>query len=126
MTKVTLNIAWLLVRGRSGLSLSEPADPLGFSHTRVYREVSEKEKIFSEQQLCRRKHLADVRGERRMEGLVRDDKKATLVTTKECRRAFQNLNEDGLQQQDATLGAAPVSPEQGSQAVIQSLNKTGQ
>lgn len=119
MTKVTLNIAWLLVRGRSGLSLSEPADPLGFSHTR-------EEKIFSEQQLCRRKHLADVRGERRMEGLVRDDKKATLVTTKECRRAFQNLNEDGLQQQDATLGAAPVSPEQESQAVIQSLNKTGQ
>lgn len=121
MTKVTLNVAWLLVRGRSGLSLSEPADPLGFSHTRVYREVSEKE-----QQLCGRKCLIDVRGERRMERLVTDDRKATLVTTKECRRPFQNLNEDGLQQQDATLGATPVSPQQESQAVIQSLNKTRQ
>lgn len=48
--------------------------------------------------------------------LVTDDRKATLVTTKERRRAFQNLNEDGLQQQDATLGATPVSPQQGSQA----------
>ncbi len=40
---------------RAGLSISETADLLGFSHTtisRVYRERSEKEKISSERQLC--------------------------------------------------------------------------
>ncbi len=60
---------------------------MGFSRTtisRVYRERSEKEKIFSERQLCGRKCLVDVRGQRRMGRLVRDDRKATVtqITTR--------------------------------------------
>uniref|UniRef100_A0A9J8B9K2 Uncharacterized protein n=1 Tax=Cyprinus carpio carpio TaxID=630221 RepID=A0A9J8B9K2_CYPCA len=37
------------------------------------------EKISSEQQLCGRKCLVDVRGQRRMGRLVRDDRKATVT-----------------------------------------------
>ncbi len=47
--------------------------------SRVYREWSEKEKISSERQLCGRKCLVDVRGQRRMDRLVRDDRKATVT-----------------------------------------------
>ncbi len=67
---------------RSGLSISKTADLLRFSRTtisRVYRERSEKEKISSERQLCGWKCLVDVRGQRRMGRLVRDDRKTTVT-----------------------------------------------
>ncbi len=72
---------------QTGLSISETAVLLGFSCTtisRVYWEWSEKEKISREQQLCGRKCLVDVRGQRRMDRLVRDDRKTTVtqITTR--------------------------------------------
>ncbi len=52
--------------------------------SRVNRKWSEKEKISSERQLCGQKCLVDVRGQRRMGRLVKDDRKATLtqITTR--------------------------------------------
>ncbi len=71
---------------RAGLSISKTADLLGFSHTTiswVYREWSEKGKISSKRQLCGRKCL-DIRGQRRVDSLVRDDRKATVTQITTC------------------------------------------
>ncbi len=93
-------------------------DLLGFSRTTiwVYREWSEKEKISSERQLCGWKCLVDVRGQRRMGRLVRDDRKASIVqiTTRYNQGNAEyhlwthnasNPEANGLQQQKTT----PVS-----------------
>ncbi len=79
---------------RAGLSISKTADLLGFSCktiSRVYWEWSEKEKISSERQLCGWKCLVDVRGQSRMDRLVRDDRTATVtqITTR-CNQGMQN------------------------------------
>ncbi len=85
---MTLKVEWKVVGARrAGLSISNTADLMGFSRrtiSRVYREWSEKEKISSEWQLCGRKCLVDIRGQRRMGRLVRDDRKAavTQITTR--------------------------------------------
>ncbi len=87
---------------------------LGFTENAL-----EKQKISSERQLCGRKCLVDVRGQRRMGRLVRDDRKATItqITTR-YNQDMQNTifwmhntsnpEADGLQQQNTTPGAAPV------------------
>ncbi len=73
--------------GRAGPSISETADLMGFSHatiSRVYREWFEKEKISSERQFSGRKRPFNARGQRRMDTLVRDGRKATVTQMTTC------------------------------------------
>ena len=59
---------------QGGLSISETAHLLGFSHTtvsRVCREWCEKQKTSSEQQFCRQKRVVNERGQRRRARLVK-------------------------------------------------------
>ncbi len=72
---------------RAGLSISKTADLLGFSaqpSLGFTKNGPKKKKISSEWQLCGRKCFVDVRGQRRMGRLVRDDRKATVtqITTR--------------------------------------------
>ncbi len=67
---------------RAGLRISKTTDLLGFSRTtisRFYRELSKKDTISNERQLCGRKGLVDIRGQRRMGRLVRDERKAIVT-----------------------------------------------
>ena len=62
---------------KGGLSISETADLLGFSHTtvsRVCREWCEKQKTSSEQQFFGQKQVVNERGQRRRARLVKADR----------------------------------------------------
>lgn len=87
----------------TGLSIFQKV--LIYFHTpimsRVYREWSEKEKISSEWQFSGWKCLVDGRCHRRMAGLVRADRKATVSQIS----TWCNWG-DGLQQQDTILLSA--------------------
>ncbi len=100
---------------RTGLSISETADLLGFSHTTissVYREWSEKEKISSERQLCGWKCLVDVRGQRRMDRLVRDDRKTTVtqITTRYNQGLQNTISEHTTRRTLKQMGSSSRRP----------------
>ena len=83
---------------RAGLSISQSAQLLGFSRTkisRVYKEWCEKGKTSSMRQSCGRKCLVDARGQRRMGRLIQADRRATLteITTRYNRGMQQSICE---------------------------------
>ncbi len=100
---------------RAGLSISKTADLLGFSRTtisRVNREWSEKQKISSGRQLCGRKCLVGVRGQRRMGRLVRDYRKSTLtqITTRYNQGIQNTISEHTTRQTLKQMGYSSRRP----------------
>ncbi len=100
---------------RADLSILKTADLLGFSHTTissVFREWSEKEKIYSERQLWAWKCLVDVRGQRRMGRLVRDDRKATVtqITTRYNQGMQNTISEHTTRQTLKQMGSSSRRP----------------
>ncbi len=77
-----------------------------------YREWSEKEKISSERQLCERKWLVDVRGQRRMSRLVRDDRKATVtqITTRYNQGMQNTISEHTTRRTLKQMGSSSRRP----------------
>ncbi len=77
-----------------------------------YREWSEKEKISSERQLCGRKCLVDVRGQRRMGRLARDDRKATVtqITTRYNQGMQNTISERTTRQTLKQMGYSSRRP----------------
>ncbi len=86
----------------AGLSISKTDDLLGFLHTiisRVYRKFKKKNIYIYIYillyMLCERKCLVDVKGQRRMGRLVRDDRKATItqITTRYNQGMLNTISE---------------------------------
>ncbi len=100
---------------RTGLSISQTTDLLGFSLTtisRVYRERSEKERISSERQLCGWRCLVDVRGQRRVDRLVRDDRKTTVtqITTRYNQGMQNTISEHTTRRTLKQMGSSSRRP----------------
>jgi len=93
---------------RAGLSISEIADLPGLLLStlfRVYREWSERQKIFSEWQICGWKCLVSAKGQKIMARLVQADRMATVKQARSSEEHLwalnmSNLEADGLQQQN--------------------------
>ncbi len=111
-----LNVEWLLV----------PHGPVWVFHklliywdfhtqpSLVFTENGpEKEKISSEWQLCGRKCLVDVRGQRRMGRLVRDDRKTTVtqITTRYNQDLQNTISEHTTRRTLKQMGSSSRRPQ---------------
>ncbi len=71
-----------------------------------------KEKISSERQLCGRKYLVDVRGQRRIDRLVRDDRKTTVtqITTRYNQGVQNTISEHTTHRTLKQMGSSSRRP----------------